>query len=151
MPTSPITNEVMKQLPSALRPNPYNIDDEILRLVDTGWQPHQIVEYVIRDGGRQPSHVVTTIRSMVHLPAPTDATNNDHMNLGPCTNGCDHGWFNPPDSNRTIPCPSCRPDTTRRLALREQARGRGAPVHHLGPTMTDNTQPTPHTWPVTHE
>ena len=151
MPTSPITNEVMKQLPSALRPNPYNIDDEILQLTDTGWQPHQIVEYVLRDGGRQPSHIVTTIRSMVHLPVPNDPTTNDHMNLGPCTNGCTQGWFDPPEGDRTIPCPSCRPDTTRRLARREQARAQGTPTPHLATTMTDGAQPTPHTWPVTYE
>ena len=151
MPTSSITNEVMKQLPSALRPNPYNIDDEILRLVDTGWQPHQIVEYVVRDGGRQPSHVVTTIRSMVHLPAPTDETSNDHMDLGPCQLGCTYGWFDRPDNTATTPCPSCRPDTARRLALREAARARGVPVHQLGRYMTEGAQPTPHTWPVTHE
>ena len=71
MPLATITNEVMKQLPQPLRPNPYNIDDEIVRLVDNGWTPQQIVEYVIRDDARQPSHVVVSIRGLLDAPPPS--------------------------------------------------------------------------------
>ena len=150
MPLATITNEVMRHLPAALRPNPHNLDEHVMQLATDGWTATDIVDAVIADRPREPGHVVAQIRRLTNQPAPHQPTSN-HNNLGPCTTGCSYGWFDPPEGNRTIPCPSCRPDTTRRLALREQARGRGAPTAHLGPTMTDNTQPTPHTWPVTHD
>ena len=60
----------MAKLPAALRPNPYAIDDEVLQLADNGWSPDQVVEYVVRDGSKQPGHVVHSIRGMLDLPNP---------------------------------------------------------------------------------
>lgn len=87
MPIATVTSEVMKALPQALRPNPYNIDDQVMALISKGWTPGQIVEKCIRSGDRQPGHVVTTIRSLIDAPAPSDYTpRNQPQYLGhqPC-------------------------------------------------------------------
>lgn len=80
------TNEVMKALPAALRPNPYNIDTELTTLQTNQWTPHQIVEYVIKNGDRTPGHVVTTIRGLQNHPNPNQQTKPNTPTRGhkPC-------------------------------------------------------------------
>ena len=72
MPIATVTTEVMKALPNALRPNPWNIDDDVMLLVERGWTPATIVEGVIRDGVKQPGHVVVSLRRLKDSPSPTE-------------------------------------------------------------------------------
>ena len=89
MPANTITTEVMKALPQTLRPNPYNIEEEVMDLAAKGWKPIEIAEHVIRDGATNPGLTVHSIRQAKNYPPPSTRT---HRSTGPkthtpCTDG----------------------------------------------------------------
>jgi len=147
MPIHATTNEVMRQLPTHLRPKPLNIDDPLEQLADKGWSPRDIVQATLADNPKQPGHVVSFLRTLIHQPAPASPTHT--YDLGPCQQDCDHGWIND-TTTTTTPCPTCRPNTHRRLTQRETARARGASHTTLAGIMTNDhrkLEPVPHTTP----
>jgi hypothetical protein len=65
MPVSPYTNDVMKALPAALRPNPYSIDEEVMKAVEKGWDTDALAKAAyINDKHPNPAFVVTNIRRL---------------------------------------------------------------------------------------
>ena len=112
MPTQTITNEVMRQLPAALRPNPHNLEDHVMQLVTDGWTATDIVDAVIADKPREPGHVVAQVRRLTNQPAPQAATPSPPTPTGhrPChdhTDNCElcycHGL--PPRHHVSVPVP----------------------------------------------
>lgn len=89
MPTATVTTEVMRALPAALRPNPHVIDEEVMALCAKGWTPTQIAGHCVKQGDKEPSHVVSTIRLLKDYPLPGDhkptTTNSTHTAHAPCT------------------------------------------------------------------
>jgi hypothetical protein len=70
MPVQPITNEFMALLPSGLRPNPWNIDEEMMTLASKGWIVRDVFAAMMASTPREPGHVVAQLRRMVEQPAP---------------------------------------------------------------------------------
>lgn len=70
MPVQPITNELMALLPSGLRPNPWNIDEEMMTLASKGWIVRDVFAAMMASNPREPGHVVAQLRRMVEQPAP---------------------------------------------------------------------------------
>jgi hypothetical protein len=65
MPISPFTNDVMKALPAALRPNPHSIDEEVMKAVANGWDTDELAKAsYINDKQPNPAFVVTNIRRL---------------------------------------------------------------------------------------
>lgn len=152
MAVSPHTTDVMKRLPQALRPNPFGIDEEVMKLVTNGWTVDQIMTSVMADRVTSPGHVVTTIRGLTHQPHPGDYTTSTHNETGPCPTRCDNGWTNSIDGHSTVPCPTCRPDTHRRVTERAKAQARGASPTEIERIMIEgkSPNPVPHTYWTSH-
>ena len=102
MPVTDMTNELMRQLPAALRPNPWNIDEEIMNLTSKGWTVRDMFAATMASNPREPGHVVAQIRRMVEQPAPakkdewkfghTPCNNPMHVNCEICR--CHRGFAN---------------------------------------------------------
>lgn len=75
MPLAIHTNEVMRALPEALRPNPWNLDDSVIEMIGNGWTSNEIAQAIIADKPREPGHVVSTIRRMKNWPSATTRRN----------------------------------------------------------------------------
>lgn len=70
MPVQDITNELMRLLPSGLRPNPWNIDEEMMLLASKGWIVRDIFAATMASNPREAGHVVAQLRRMLEQPAP---------------------------------------------------------------------------------
>ena len=112
MPLATITNEVMRHLPAALRPNPHNLDEHVMQLATDGWTATDIVDAVIADRPREPGHVVAQVRRLTTQPAPRPTTPEPttptghrpcHEHGGDCELCYCHGL--PPIHHVTIPMP----------------------------------------------
>ena len=110
MPTQTITNEVMRQLPAALRPNPHNLEEPVMQLATDGWTPSDIIDAVMADNPRQPGHVIAHVRRLTNQPAPATPTPTTPTGHRPCTEHGDpcelcycHGL--PPRHHTTVPIP----------------------------------------------
>lgn len=93
MPVSSVTNDVMKALPAALRPNPYSIDEEVMRAVANGWDTDALAKAAyINDKHPNPAFVVTNIRRLCEYSpkVETKRTGWDYGHL-PCEQhaGCE--------------------------------------------------------------
>ena len=145
------TNDLMKALPAALRPNPHAIDEHVMEAVTNGWTIHDLATAAYaNDRNPTPAFVVTNIRSLAKYPPSQTKHNNE---TGPCLNNCDHGWHNSvTQPGKVVPCPSCRPDTHRRATAREDARQRGASLTSMAQIVIDTAShtPVPHTYWVTN-
>ena len=65
MPVSQYTNDVMKALPAALRPNPHAIDEEVMKAVANGWDTDELAKQsYINDKNPNPAFVVTNLRRL---------------------------------------------------------------------------------------
>jgi hypothetical protein len=147
MSVSTYTNEVMKALPAGIRPNPWNIDEHVMTAVENGWTPLELVATALSNKVDNPGLFVHHLRRISLEPAPNKPT--DTRATGPCQLGCAYGWFDKEDGSSTSPCPSCRPDTHRRLTLREEARTRGASLHTQYELMSTDTRDMAKTYPLT--
>lgn len=74
MPVAPHTNELMRRLPPGLRPNPYNIDEEVINLVGRGWTIDDIFQRIMGDKPTQPGNIVALLRRVIEEPAPIRAS-----------------------------------------------------------------------------
>lgn len=140
------TTEVMKLLPAALRPNPYNIEETIMNAVSAGWTTGDLVAAVMADKPREAGHTVAALRRVANTPPPTLG----HSTMsGPCQLGCDHGWFESASQpGAAVPCATCRPDTLRRVQERAQLKAQGAPLWQQAAAMQAG-RPGPRTYPTT--
>ncbi len=112
MPVDTYTNEVMRALPSALRPNPWSIDEEVMNLVTRGWKPIEIAEATVRDGATNPALAVHTIRRLKDYPAPSEKLTRTTRPVGhqPCPQheGCELCACDPEQGvihHRPVPMP----------------------------------------------
>ena len=76
MPVSQITNEYMRRLPAALRPNPWNIDEEVMALAAKGWSVSDLIAATLADNPRAAGHVVAFLRKVQDQPAPAGPVND---------------------------------------------------------------------------
>lgn len=73
MPVSPYTNEFMRALPPALRPNPYGIDEYVMQAIQNGWTVNALAEACYaRDRNPNPAFVATNVKHLSQHP-PTQA------------------------------------------------------------------------------
>jgi hypothetical protein len=70
MAVQPMTNEFMRLLPAALRPNPWNIDDVMMGLASNGWVVRDVFAATMANKPMEPGHVVAQLRRMLEQPAP---------------------------------------------------------------------------------
>ncbi len=69
MPVSQVTNQFMRALPPALRPNPWNIDEYVMRAVEQGWHTDDLAKACyVNERNPNPSFVVTNVRSLCEHP-----------------------------------------------------------------------------------
>lgn len=71
MAVSQFTNDFMRALPAALRPNPYNIDEYVMRAVENGWETDALAKACyINDRSPKPPFVVANLKNLcMHGPA----------------------------------------------------------------------------------
>ena len=141
------SHELLDQIRPHARPT-YGptLDDIVAEAAGNGWTTSTLAAEVNRGIGPNTGtgYVINTLKRLASSRRvnPTDAS---ALVTGPCQQQCDHGWITT-SSSAVAPCPSCRPDTARRLALREEARARGADRDEQTRLMTTGTIPTPHTY-----
>jgi hypothetical protein len=90
MPVSQYTNQFMRALPAALRPNPYNIDEYVMRAVENGWETDALAKACyINERNPNPAFVVTNVRNLCQHPQEQQtvrrAWNYGHI-------PCDEAW-----------------------------------------------------------
>lgn len=69
MPVNEYTNRFMRALPAALRPNPYNIDEHVIRAVENGWNTDALAKACyINERNPNPAFVVTNLRNLCQHP-----------------------------------------------------------------------------------
>lgn len=94
MPLNSFTNQFMKALPSALRPNPYNIEEYVLRAVENGWDVDRLARAsYANERNPNPSFVVTNLKTLCMYP-PQQSEPKTRFSAGheACTEyGHDHG------------------------------------------------------------
>jgi hypothetical protein len=74
MAVTDMTNEFMRRLPAALRPNPWNIDDTIIMLSGKGWSVGDMFAATMAGNPREAGHVVAGLRRLIEQPAPAKGT-----------------------------------------------------------------------------
>lgn len=127
--------------------------DEICQTATANhWTPQNLAAQVNRTIGPNTGtgYVIVTLEKLANKPQQTHTPTNI---TGPCQQGCDHGWTNSNTTpHATVPCPSCRPATHHRIAVREAARANGAGLDELARITLDTPrEPIPHThWTTTH-
>lgn len=85
MPVSQVTNEFMRRLPAGLRPNPWNIDEEVMAAAAKGWSITDLAQAVMADNPRQPGHVVAFLRRVQDQPAPMGPLDSKPVGHHMCT------------------------------------------------------------------
>ena len=86
MPVNAYTNQVMRALPSALRPNPNSIDEAVMEAVENGWDTDSLAKAsYANDKNPNPAFVVTNIRNLAKH-SPSQQTQRQGWNYGhiPC-------------------------------------------------------------------
>lgn len=69
MPISDVTNQLMRALPGALRPNPWSIDEYVMQAITNGWTIQQLAEAsYMHSRNPNPAYVVTNIRNLSQYP-----------------------------------------------------------------------------------
>ena len=69
MAVSPYTNEFMRALPAALRPNPYGVDEYVMEAVQNGWKMHALAEACyVNDRNPNPAFVATNVKNLCKYP-----------------------------------------------------------------------------------
>ena len=142
---------LLEQINETARPSYFaELDELAATAADNGWTASSLAAAVNNTltPGSGAGWVVVQLRKLVHKNQNEKTNKQKLATAGPCTIGCDYGWL-PSDKNAAavVPCPSCRPDTYRRVNERELARSRGASADQLTALMLD-TQPMPKTYPA---
>jgi len=69
VPVNQFTNDVMRALPAALRPNPYSIDEHVMTAMENGWNTDDLAKAAYaNDRNPNPAFVVTNIRNLCQHP-----------------------------------------------------------------------------------
>lgn len=70
MPVSPVTNQFMRALPAALRPNPYYVDEYVMAAVEVGWDTDALAKATyINERKPNPAFIVTNLKTLcLHGP-----------------------------------------------------------------------------------
>ena len=72
MAVSPYTNEFMRALPAALRPNPFGIDEYVMQAVANGWSVSALAEACYaKDRNPNPAFVATNVKHLCQHPPTT--------------------------------------------------------------------------------
>jgi len=107
MSLTPQTNEFMRHLPAALRPNPWNIEESIMALVLKGWSIADIFAAVMADRPKEPGHVVAQLRRLVEQPAPSQGATHwkyGHLHCG-AHDGCEECYCTPGNIHHHVAIP----------------------------------------------
>lgn len=117
MPVSPVTNEFMRALPPALRPNPYSLDEHVMAAVEKGWSIQALAEAsYANERNPNPAFIVTNVRHLSEHP-PTQT-----KRLPP--------WqFGHMDCDRHVDCQLCR-------------CSQGVIIHHVSIPMPEEVRAT---------
>lgn len=121
---SPYTNDVMKALPAALRPNPHAIDEEVMKAVAKGWDTDALAKAsYINDKHPNPAYVVTNIRRLCEYSPKSETKRTGweygHIKCGEHY-GCEICRCTPGNVLHHKPVPT--PDELR-VAIRTMMRG----------------------------
>lgn len=82
MAVSSFTNNFMRALPAALRPNPYNIEEHVMAAVEKGWETDALAKACyINERNPNPGFVVTNLRNLCLHP-PQQVTVRTAWNYG---------------------------------------------------------------------
>jgi hypothetical protein len=116
MPVSPVTNQFMRALPAALRPNPWNIDEYVMRAVENGWHTDDLAKACyVNEKNPNPSFVVTNVRSLCEHPPAVQRLRSgwDYGHL-PCEEqyhpvGCQICRCIPGEQTHMVPVPATDP------------------------------------------
>lgn len=85
MPVSQYTNDLMRALPAALRPNPYSIDEHVMEAIENGWSTDELAKAAYQNDRKpNPAFVVTNIRNLCKHP-PQVQTQRTGWNYGHIT------------------------------------------------------------------
>lgn len=112
MPVSPYTNDFMRALPAALRPNPYNIDEYVMAAVENGWETDQLAKATyINERKANPAFVVTNLKTLCQH-GPKQEFKRDAWAYGSLP--CNDPWHDPKciidrsipgEANHMVPVP----------------------------------------------
>lgn len=82
MSVSTYTNTFMKSLPAALRPNPFNIDEDVMLAVQNGWNPEKLARACYEmERNPTPAFVVTNLRNLCKY-GPTQQNSSPKWTYG---------------------------------------------------------------------
>lgn len=99
MAVSPFTNDFMRALPAALRPNPYNIEEYVMAAVEKGWETDALAKAsYINERKPNPGFIVTNLRTLCLHP-PQQVT---------VRRGWDYGHIPCADLYHPAECEVCR-------------------------------------------
>jgi len=69
MAINPYTNDFMRALPAALRPNPHTCDEHVMEAIGNGWNTDDLAKACyINDRQPNPAFVVTNLRNLCKHP-----------------------------------------------------------------------------------
>jgi hypothetical protein len=70
---APVTTAFMRALPAAMRPNPYAIDEDVMRAAENGWSMSELARLsYCNERNPNPAFVVVNVRRLSqHPPTPT--------------------------------------------------------------------------------
>lgn len=116
MPVSPVTNQFMRALPAALRPNPWNVDDYVMKAVENGWHTDDLAKACyISEKSPTPAFVVTNVRSLCEHPPQVQRIRSGwdygHVPCGETYHplGCEICRCIPGEINHHVPVPAADP------------------------------------------
>ena len=99
MSVSPVTNQFMRALPAALRPNPFNIDEYVMQACEKGWETDALAKACyIHERNPNPGFIVTNLKNLC-LHGPKTET---------VRKGWDYGHIKCGDLYHPSECEICR-------------------------------------------
>jgi hypothetical protein len=142
------TQDLLDQIKPHARPTwSARLDEMAATATRNGWTAQDLASVANKGIGTNTGtgYVVVTLERLAQMNKRQDDTPTN--TTGPCTTPeCTNGWIDYADA--VAPCPTCRPDTTRRLHLRTTAKTNGASLTAIHHAMTNQPNPTPHTYPT---
>lgn len=93
LPVNQYTNDFMKALPAALRPNPYTIDEYVMAAVERGWDTDALAKATyINERKPNPAFVVTNLKTLC-LHGPSQEFKRSGWGYGHVP--CNEPWHGP--------------------------------------------------------